>query len=192
MKLIQRLHSGPARAGAAVAIASLAALAAGCGSSTHDPSSTTSPQNIASTAFQYAVRNHGVNNFPDPKVSSSQPGQTAVAMVVPSTFAKSPQFKAAARACRGILPTPRNFGPNPAQEHAREEVLLAFARCLRSRGLTKFPDPTSQGQLTLEMIHAAGVDLHAPDVLPAARACIGVTHGLITPDDVARAINGQQ
>jgi hypothetical protein len=42
------------------------------------------------------------------------------------------------------------------------------------------------------MIRAAGINLHAPDVLPAARACIGVTHGLITPNDVARAINGQE
>jgi hypothetical protein len=41
------------------------------------------------------------------------------------------------------------------------------------------------------MIHAAGVDLHAPDVLPTVRACIGVTDGLITLNGVARAINGQ-
>jgi hypothetical protein len=69
--------------------------------------------------------------------------------------------------------------------------MLAFARCVRSHGQTNFPDPTSHGQLTVGMIDAAGVDLHAPNVLPTARACIGVTHGLITPNDVARAINGQ-
>lgn len=192
MKLIQRLHSWPARSGTAVAITGLALLAAGCGSSTGDPSSTTPPKNITNAAYRYAacMRDHGVNNFPDPKVSVSQPGQTAVAMAVPATFANTPGFKSAAHACRAILPTPKNSGSSPAQQRAREQALLAFARCLRSHGLTNFPDPTSQGQLSLAMIHAAGINLHAPDVLPAAKACIGVTHGLITPDDVARAING--
>lgn len=40
------------------------------------------------------------------------------------------------------------------------------------------------------MIQQAGVDLHAPDVLPAARACIGVTHGAVTWANVERAVNG--
>jgi hypothetical protein len=137
------------------------------------------------------MRNHGVNNFPDPKVSSSQPGSTTISLQLPRTLVKSPQFSAAQQACRGLLPSPQN-SDSPAQLHAREQDMLAFARCVRIHGLTNFPDPTSQGQLTVAMINAAGVDLHAPDVLPAARACIGVTHGLITPNDVARAINGQQ
>jgi hypothetical protein len=34
--------------------------------------------------------------------------------------------------------------------------ILAFAKCLRSHGVTNFPDPTSQGQLTLEMVNAVG------------------------------------
>jgi hypothetical protein len=42
----------------------------------------------------------------------------------------------------------------------------------------------------MEMIDAAGIDLHAPDVLPAARACVGVTHGQVTMADVEQALNG--
>jgi hypothetical protein len=68
-------------------------------------------------------------------------------------------------------------------------VLLAFARCLRSHGVPKFPDPDSRGQLPLETVQAAGVDLHAPAVLTAARACVGVTHGQITMAQVEQAIN---
>jgi hypothetical protein len=137
------------------------------------------------------MRNHGVNNFPDPNVSSSQPGSTTISIHVPGTLIKSsPQFSAARQACRGLLPAPQNSG-SPAQLHTREQELLAFARCVRSHGFTNFPDPTSQGQLTVGMIRAAGIDMHAPDVLPTARACIRLTHGLITPSDVARAINSQ-
>jgi hypothetical protein len=194
MKLIQRSNSGPVRALAALTVASLALVASACGSSTHNPSGTTALRDPAQAAYQYSacMRNHGVNNFPDPKVSSSQPGSTTISIDVPGTLVKSsPQFSAARHACRGLLPSPQNSG-SPAQLHAREQEMLAFARCVRSHGLTNFPDPTSQGQLTVGMIYAAGVDLHAPDVLPGARACIGVTHGLITPNDVARAINGQR
>jgi hypothetical protein len=67
---------------------------------------------------------------------------------------------------------------------------LAFARCLRRHGLARFPDPNSQGQITRQMISAAGIDLHQPAVLSAAKACVGVTHGVITQADVDRAING--
>jgi hypothetical protein len=49
-------------------------------------------------------------------------------------------------------------------------------------------DPTAQGQLTLQMVHAAGDDLQAPSFLTAARACVGVTHGAITLADVQQAI----
>lgn len=172
----------------------VAALGAGCGSSHETSSNSSGPHDIANKAFEFAtcMRNHGVSNFPDPKVSSSGPGSTAVEMVVPSTFSGQPQFKSAAKACRGILPVVGNISPAQVAQvqQRRRQDLLAFAKCLRARGLTNFPDPTSQGQLTLEMVNRAGVDLHAPGVLPAARACIGVTHGAITWADVERAVNG--
>ena len=42
---------------------------------------------------------------------------------------------------------------------------------MRAHGVSAFPDPTSQGQLTLEMVSGAGVDLQAPSVRSAALAC---------------------
>jgi hypothetical protein len=42
------------------------------------------------------------------------------------------------------------------------------------------------------MVSAAGIDLQAPVVLPAAKACIGAANGAITGADVERAINGGQ
>jgi hypothetical protein len=61
---------------------------------------------------------------------------------------------------------------------------------MRAHDITEFPDPTNQGQLTLEMITSAGVDLHAPALLTAAKACLPASNGLITGADVERAING--
>jgi hypothetical protein len=64
------------------------------------------------------------------------------------------------------------------------------ARCLRDHGVTDFPDPNAQGQLSLQMISAAGVDLHAPSFFTAAKSCVGVTRGAIPLAAVERAING--
>ena len=58
--------------------------------------------------------------------------------------------------------------------------MLAFARCMRSHGFPSFPDPTSTGELTHEMLANAGINLHQPAVVQAADACVGVTHGVIT------------
>jgi len=175
----------------APAIAGVALLLTGCGSSARPPASSTGPsfQSFTAAAFRYAscMRSHGVPNFPEPQIVNG-PGEHGIKQTITPAISGTPQFETAQRACRGILPAPTNRAP--AQQHAREQELLAFARCLRSHGIPNFPDPTSQGQMTLEMVHAAGVDLHAPAVLPAAKACIGLTHGEITGADVERAING--
>jgi hypothetical protein len=82
------------------------------------------------------MRSHGVPNFPDPgagggiQINSSSginPG--------------SPAFQSAQRTCRHLLP---NGGPGrgPGSE-ARKEQLLRLAECMRSHGVTSFPDPTA-------------------------------------------------
>jgi hypothetical protein len=62
---------------------------------------------------------------------------------------------------------------------------------MRSHGFPSFPDPTSTGLVSLQMLANAGVNLHQPAVLPAADACVSVTHGLITRAAVARVAAGQ-
>jgi hypothetical protein len=181
-----------------VAASAAAALAlAGCGGSGRAPATTAGgkPADGGQAAYRYAacMRNHGVANFPDPKVTVGN-GSVKVAMMVTPAITGQASFKSAQRACQRILPGPGNLSPAQvaAQQRQHRQTLLAFARCLRAHGLTHFPDPTAQGQLTLAMIDAAGIDLHQPGVLTAAKACIGVTHGAITGADVERAIGQQQ
>jgi hypothetical protein len=59
---------------------------------------------------------------------------------------------------------------------------------MRTHGVTKFPDPTPQGQITIEMVVALGIDVHSQFFLRAVAACLPTTHGLLTPADVRRAI----
>lgn len=170
-------------------LALVVTVVAGCGSS--DPTGTTGTRgatNGADAAYRYArcMRSHGLTGFPDPHVSVS-PGHTSISMMVPATLGSSPHFKTAEKACAGILPGPGarsdSHGPGAAD-------LLAFARCLRGHGLSGFPDPDRNGQISPEMIAKAGIKLRGPAFLAAADACTGVTHGAITRADVLAAING--
>jgi hypothetical protein len=133
------------------------------------------------------MRKHGVTNFPDPKVTVHG-NQVSVMIGINPALTAAPQFKSAQRACQGLMAGAA--APSPQQLHAREQAFLAFARCMRSHGVPRFPDPTNQGQITPNMLSSAGVDLHAPQTLTAGLACASVTHGLITRADVARAVNG--
>jgi len=63
---------------------------------------------------------------------------------------------------------------------------------MRDHEIPKFPDPTAQGQLTLKMLATAGVDLHAPAVISAAKSCLPSADGAITAQEVQRALNGEQ
>jgi hypothetical protein len=70
-------------------------------------------------------------------------------------------------------------------------AMLAFARCLRGHGFSTFPDPSSTGGVTHEMLATAGINLHQPALVQAADGCVGVTHGTITRAAVARFVAGQ-
>ncbi|HEY6522956.1 MAG TPA: hypothetical protein VIY10_04250 [Solirubrobacteraceae bacterium] len=179
---------------ALVGALAVAAIAAGCGGSA--PPSTSSAAQGASggpgrTAYQFSacMRSHGIANFPDPVVTTSG-GSTKVAIAINPTISGQPAFKSAQAACNHILPN-GGTGPDgtPAQRQARTQALIAFARCLRAHGFPTFPDPDATGQLSQEMISRAGVNLRTPALLHVGQSCASVTHGQITPTQVAAAIN---
>ncbi len=175
---------------AAVAIAGLALLTSACGSSA-PPSATTSSQSLQNPvqqAFKFSacMRDHGVTNFPDPQVTTSGNQQKiAIRVVGPN----NPHFNSAQKACQYIMPPPSkaDLAAQAAQQRVHTADLLSFAHCMRTHGINDFPDPDAQGDLTTEMITAAGVDLHAPQTAAAARACIPASHGILTPAMVAHA-----
>lgn len=165
-------------------------LLAACGGSNKPSNSGSSGSSnkafTASAANKYpaCMRDHGVTNFPDPQVN----GNHRTIQITPSIIG-SPAFKSAQKACAYLLPAGARQlnGPSPAQQKNRTEGLLAFAACMRKHGFPSFPDPTSQGQLTLEMITQAGINLQQPAVRQAGDACVFVSHGQITKGDVAHA-----
>ncbi len=168
---------------------------AACGGST-PPASTSSgqaPQNGVTAAYKYSscMRSHGATGFPDPKVSTTG-NSTAIAIAVPSSLGNSPAFKTAEKACQGILPAPQSPAQRAADQRAHGQALLALARCMRSHGVANFPDPNAQGQLPLDTVRAAGVDLQSPSILRTAEGCASVTHGLITAAQIAQGVRSAQ
>ena len=181
----------PITSTAVIAVAAVSLLAAGCGSSAPSASSSGNQSAQAHSIqpainFTACMRSHRVPDFPDP---TSDPHAWKQALN-PST-PHSPAFASAVEACQHFLP--RSGGPGQSDVHSQTQIsaALAFARCLRTRGFPSFPDPTSTGDLTHQMLASAGIDLHQPAVVQAADACAPVTHGYITRADVARFIAGQ-
>jgi hypothetical protein len=134
--------------------------------------------------FARCVRSHGVPNFPNPAVAPH---------AYKDAFStQSAPFAAAYRTCGHLLPpgSQHHNQDSPQRTHAQVVALLAFAHCLRGHGYPSFPDPTTAGQLTREMLAKAGIDLHDTAVVRAADACTVVTHGVITRSVVANFVAG--
>jgi hypothetical protein len=181
----------------AIAIAAGAVvLVAGCGGSSPTPSAGTSAQSIkdpvsAAYKFSACMREHGVTSFPDPVVHSS-PGQQSIGIHVTPSLTGSPRFKSAQRACNSIMPAPStsDVAAQARQQRAQAAGMLSFARCVRAHGIAGFPDPNAQGNLTPQMLSAANVDIHAPSVLAAARACVPESDGQVNAAAIQQAASG--
>jgi len=156
-------------------VAASAVVAAGCGGKSGGPSvanlggsattTTASTSNSSGSPLQFArcMRSHGVPNFPDPS-SSGGFVITAASGIVKG----SPQVQSATQACRKYLAAGRG-GPVPA---ADREKFLEFSACMRSHGLTTFPDPQfSGGGVRLSINPSSGLDPNSPLFQHAQTAC---------------------
>jgi hypothetical protein len=117
-----------------VAITSSVVIVA-CGSSSESPGAAGSSavaQGIKATA---CIRSHGVSNLPDPSSGGGGIQIPAGSGINP----QSPAFQSALRACAKLLP-----GGGPGSQHPSEQArtqALKIARCMRTHGVSGFPDP---------------------------------------------------
>jgi hypothetical protein len=174
-----------------VAAAAFSLLAAGCGGGNSprvaNVAATTTATTTAQTglvAFSDCMRSHGVPSFPGPDT-----GGIPKLQVVAARQSNPSKFDAAQTACNHLLPNGSLQAPETAQQQRTQLAdELSFARCMRSHGLSRFPDPTAQGQLTVEMVEAQGIDVHSSAVLHIVQACLPASHGGLTAAKVREAI----
>jgi hypothetical protein len=163
-----------------VALAAMPLLTAGCGGGSPRTAANTPQAELV--AYSHCMRTHGVASFPDPTSSGQIPKDQIVPLV------GTPQFAVAEKACQHFMPNGRLGVPTGQQASNRRADALSFARCMRSHGVTRFPDPTPQGELSVAMVQAQGIDVHAPAVLQAVQGCLPASHGFLTAAKVERAL----
>jgi hypothetical protein len=89
------------------------------------------------------IRAHGIPNFPDGSIDSHG------VVSFPQSAPRVPD--AAANACRPIFDQlPPQPNPSPPVPQAVFAKLLNFARCMRSHGVTRWPDPAPNGTFFLD------------------------------------------
>jgi len=132
--------------------------------------------------FAACLHSHGVEGLPNPVAA---PGAFKHSFTT-----TSPTVTAAMNRCGHLVPGQENQAQTPAHTQEQIDAMLAFARCIRGHGFSRFPDPTANGSVSHEMLARAGIDLHQPAIAQAADRCTSVTHGLLTRVDVARFIAG--
>jgi hypothetical protein len=122
--------------------------------------------------FSACIRAHGVPDFPDPNAQGvfSLSGADA-------SLPQTAQFQRASTACRSLL----HLGGAPPSPATRAKVLAAllkYSQCMRSHGVTNFPDPTtSGGAVGLTLGSSSGVNPQSPIFQRAQRACASLQPG---------------
>jgi len=177
-------------AAAIIAAAGLALLAAACGggpSSTGSGGSSNaggSASSQSAVAYSRCMRSRAVPNFPDPSSGGGVPKETAQQLGVSGS-----QLQAAQNACQHLLPNTGNIDDDPAALHQWWSQMLHFARCMHSRGVPNWPDPSAYPQDPVRPtfnLHAAGIGFHlgaqpgniinSPQIQAKVRQCESVVH----------------
>jgi len=176
-------------------LSALTLLAAGCGGSSNPSgvasvasstatTTTTTPDRSGLVAFSRCMRSHGISSFPDPerfvdgnvKLTIHQLGNT-------------PQLQNALTACTHLLPAGRGSGQSSGRLSSTQLAdALSFAKCMRNHGVSRFPDPTVQDGLTLEMVQAQGINVHSQVVLRVVQTCLPASHGALTAAKIREAL----
>jgi hypothetical protein len=93
-------------------------------------------------AYSSCVRSHGVSNFPDPTSNGGIPKETAAELGVSQS-----QLQAAESDCAHLLPAGGTLSGtnNQTITVAQQQYYLEVATCMRSHGVTNFPEPSFFG-----------------------------------------------
>lgn len=167
MSSCPRPRARPVRALACVA-AGLALVTAACASS---PSSSGSPSSTGTggassayvvrvLAFARCMRAHGIPNFPDPDSRGDLSKEALRHLGVSDS-----RLRALQRPCLHLLPG----GPPPLTAHEQQDYLNAAA-CMRSHGITNFPDPSFSGG-GVHFPVPSGIDVKSERFTEARQTC---------------------
>jgi hypothetical protein len=133
-----------------LALAAGIVLLTACSGGSSSTGSTTGQSTAYQKAIAYSqcIRAHGIPNFPDP----NSKGQFVVqnGSSDPTSDVSTAVANAALKACKSLAPPSIAQGPPQGGQGARATNQgLKFSACMRSHGEPNFPDPASNGSITL-------------------------------------------
>jgi hypothetical protein len=70
-----------------------------------------------------------------------------------------------------VAPGGKTAAPGSSGSSTTQTQLVQLAQCMRSHGVSNFPDPTAQEGTFGAMVSSAGIDLSSPTVQAALTAC---------------------
>jgi len=160
-----RARSWPWRPGIqAAAVVAIVLLAAACGGGAPAGSGGSSaPKTLEQklVAYSQCMRSHGVPNFPDPNSQGAFNGS--------GLNMNSAQMQSARNACKGLVASVAQGLQAQDASH-----LLRFTQCMRAHGVPNYPDPNSNGQLSIPR----SINPQSPTVMRAQQACQSLMPGL--------------
>jgi hypothetical protein len=150
-----------------MAAALLAAACSGSPSSAGSggaPNAGGSANSPSAVAYSRCVRSHGVPDFPDPDSNGQIPKPAAVRALREVGDSRA---KAATNACANLNPAGQG---NPTLTAQEQQDYLNAAACMRSHGITNFPDPTFPGE-RVNLPIPSSIDTNSRQFTQAAQTC---------------------
>jgi hypothetical protein len=161
------------RQAGAAAVAGIAVLVAACSSGGGSTATSVGPptlQSLTAQALSYAkcMRSHGIQNFPDPTVQDNAHSK-GVGFAMPSGIdTHSSQYQSANKTCQ----KQSGFGHiSTAQLQQGMNDMLKYAECMRSHGITNFPDPFENSHQIGFNTSGLGIDQSSARYKAANKAC---------------------
>ncbi len=147
----------------ASALAGPSLLVSACGGVPSSHASAQSAQQNAALAYSRCMRSHGVQNFPDPDAQGDFPD-------VPPGVPKQ-TFATAKYACVHLLSHGGGGGAETGGDQLKLTFALKVARCMRSHGFPRYPDPTTSSQGSGTRFDGTGIDTKSPQFQTAEIGC---------------------
>lgn len=104
--------------------------------------------------YAKCMRSHGVPNFPDPTAGTGR-----FRLLPAGANPSSPANRAALAKCQKLLPGGGSPGPGAPTHPSAKELAhwLKVARCMRSHGISEFPDPRTSVPSTPGQLFPPGI-----------------------------------
>jgi hypothetical protein len=116
--------------------------------------------------YAQCIRENGYPAFPDPAPDGGFQFRIE--------RGSAQKFQAAQEACKDKMPSGMLQGTQAASPE-QIEAQLAFAACMREKGVANFPDPSPQGGFD---VNGPNIDLRAPQVQSAMEVCREANPGM--------------